>query len=104
MTQIPEGPSDMYCPMWRKKMSSVCKTCPLWVKHTTVDVRTQMLSDNWGCSLALAPRLMLETARNSEGVRRAVESFRNEMVAQNQHLLENAARKLLEGEDHERDS
>ena len=85
-------------------MSQVCKTCPLWVKHTTIDVKTQMLSDNWGCSLALAPRMMLETARNSEGVRQAVESFRNEMVKQNHQLLEHAKTQYLERQKDERDS
>lgn len=102
MTQIPEGPSDLYCPMWRKPMSKVCSSCPLWVKHTTVDVKTQMLSDNWACSLALAPRMALETARNSEGVRQAIESFRNEMVKQNRQLLGTAeAKKYLEGKNDE---
>ena len=102
MTQIPDGPSDLWCPMWKKKMSQVCKTCPLWVKHTMVDPQTQLLSDNWACAFAIGPKIALENAKNSYGVRQAVESFRNEMVSQNQRLLGMAeARKYLEGKDNE---
>lgn len=49
--------------------------------------------DNWGCSVAWLPVLLVENASQSRQTGAAVESFRNEMVRANQASLE-----LLTGE------
>lgn len=49
--------------------------------------------DNWGCSVAWLPVLLIENASQSRQTGAAVESFRNEMVRANQASLE-----LLTGE------
>lgn len=40
--------------------------------------------DEWGCAIALLPALLINTARESCQTGAAVESFRNEMVRQNE--------------------
>jgi hypothetical protein len=48
----------------------------------------------WGCSIAWMPLLLVENARHIQGTQAATESFRNEMVKSN-----NAMSKLLESSD-----
>lgn len=43
--------------------------------------------DDWGCSMAWLPKLMIENAIQSRQTGAAVESFRNEMVEDNKQLL-----------------
>jgi len=100
MVQIPDGPSDSWCPFWKKKQSVVCKTCPMWVKHTMSDLQRSVHEDRWAWALALAPGIQLSSMHRIMGVQQAVESFRNEMVNQNQQLLGMAeAQKYLRGKD-----
>lgn len=40
----------------------------------------------WGCSIAWIPLLLVENARHVQGTQAATESFRNEMVKSNQAL------------------
>lgn len=42
--------------------------------------------DDWGCSMAWLPKLMIENAIQSRQTGAAVESFRNEMVKENNIL------------------
>jgi hypothetical protein len=54
--------------------------------------------DDWGCSIAWMPVLLIENAQMSRQTGAAVESFRNEMVKANessQQLLVHAARKAI---------
>ena len=37
MAQIPRGPDNLFCPDWKKPMSKVCHTCPLWMKLPVQD-------------------------------------------------------------------
>ena len=48
----------------------------------------------WGCSIAWLPLLLVENSRHIQGTQAATESFRNEMVKSN-----NAMSKLLESND-----
>jgi hypothetical protein len=56
--------------------------------------------DEWGCSMAWMPMLMIENSQQQRGTNAAVESFRNEMVKSNElsHkvLLANANIKNIE--------
>jgi hypothetical protein len=40
--------------------------------------------DEWGCSMAWLPMLMIENSQQQRGTSAAVESFRNEMVKNNE--------------------
>jgi hypothetical protein len=40
--------------------------------------------DEWGCSMAWMPMLMIENSQQQRGTSAAVESFRNEMVKNNE--------------------
>jgi hypothetical protein len=54
--------------------------------------------DDWGCSIAWMPVLLIENAQMSRQTGAAVESFRNEMVKANessQQILVHAARKAI---------
>jgi hypothetical protein len=48
----------------------------------------------WGCSIAWLPLLLVENSRHIQGTQAATESFRNEMVK-----TQTAFNKLLEGND-----
>ena len=80
MVQIPRGPDDRYCPPWRKKMSAVCHTCPMWQQFRGEDSNTGQPVDKWECSLAMAPALLIEISKHVRHGGAATESFRNEMV------------------------
>lgn len=85
--QKPLGPKDVYCPFWRKPMSAVCHTCPLWIEIQGTDPNTgHKISDGWRCAFTWMPILLVENAQQSRQSGAAIESFRNAMVAQNQVL------------------
>jgi hypothetical protein len=57
--------------------------------------------DDWGCSMAWMPVLLIENAQMSRQTGSAVESFRNEMVKANeasQQILMSAAHKAIGGQ------
>jgi hypothetical protein len=84
MRQIPDGPKDLTCPFRGKSMDRVCKSCPLWVHIRGKDKNTGEDCDSWNCSLAWLPALLIETAHQARSGAAATESFRNEMVKQNE--------------------
>ena len=86
MAQIPHGPETLFCPLWQKKMSTVCHKCPLWTQIRGINPNTGAEVDSWNCALGHLPMLLIETAQQSRQTGAAVESFRNQMVAQNQVL------------------
>ena len=51
--------------------------------------------DEWGCSIAWMPVLMIENSQQQRSTGAAVESFRNEMVKANGMLLETATTRLV---------
>ena len=63
----------------------------------TTDPNTGAEKDEWGCSVAWLPIVMMENTQTTHAVGGAIESFRNEMVKsndataelliKNQHLL-----------------
>lgn len=51
--------------------------------------------DDWGCSIAWMPILMIENSQQQRSTGAAVESFRNEMVKANSMLLESETKRLM---------
>lgn len=93
------------CPLTNFKK---CKTtdCAWFIQLRGMNKNTGEDVDEWGCSIAWLPILLIENASQSKQTGAAVESFRNEMVKSNefgQHILMasiEAAKKnngLLEG-------
>ena len=72
---------DGYCPLLKKKC--IKHRC-LWYnmlqgKHPQTGLDVQ----EWGCSIAWLPLLLVENSKNTVGVQAATENFRNEMVKSN---------------------
>lgn len=78
--QVPRGPDNLYCPFWRKKMSSVCHTCPNWTQVRGTNPNTGAEVDSWQCAVSILPMLLINTAKETRQGAAATESFRNEMV------------------------
>jgi hypothetical protein len=70
------------CPFHQKDVSKVCHKCPLYVQMRGTDAQGNE-HDEWGCSFAWMPILMLENSAQQRSTGAAVESFRNEMVKAN---------------------
>lgn len=99
MRQAPDGPADMICPMHRKAMSKVCKTCPLWTLVRGKNPQNDADVDRWDCAFAWMPMLAVEQAKNIRGVQAAQESTRNEIVRgtvalASTNALQDVARKI----------
>jgi hypothetical protein len=72
--------------------------CAWFLKIRGTNPNTGEDIDDWGCSMAWMPILLIENAQMGRQTGAAVESFRNEMVKANessQQLLFHAARKAL---------
>jgi hypothetical protein len=75
--------------------------CAWFLKLRGVNPNTGQDMDEWGCSVAWMPILLIENSQMSRQTGAAVESFRNEMVKANessQQLLATAARKSIGGQ------
>ena len=57
--------------------------CAWFIQIRGTDPNTGEEVDDWGCSMAWMPMLMIENAQQSRQPGAAVESFRNEMVKSN---------------------
>lgn len=74
--------------------------CAWFLKIRGTNPNTGEDVDDWGCSMAWMPILLIENAQMSRQTGAAVESFRNEMVKANessQEILISAARKAIGG-------
>ena len=80
MKQIPPGPENLVCPLHKEKMSKVCHKCPLWVALRGTNPNTGQDVDEWQCSLATLPMLLIENAQQARSAGAATESMRNEIV------------------------
>ncbi|QAZ46755.1 hypothetical protein [Mesorhizobium sp. Pch-S] len=81
--QKPIATKGEICPFHQKDVSKVCHRCPLFVLVRGTDSNSGKEVDEWGCSFAWTPVLMIENANQSRQTGAAVESFRNEMVRAN---------------------
>ena len=83
---------DGKCPLLNKKC---IKTQCIWYNMLQgTHPQTGAPVQEWGCSIAWMPLLLVENSRHIQGTQAATESFRNEMVKSNQ-----AMSKLLESSD-----
>ena len=57
--------------------------CAWFIQIRGTDPQTGEEVDDWGCSMAWMPKLLIENAMMSRQTGAAVESFRNEMVKSN---------------------
>lgn len=87
MNAVPHAIKGFMCPLHKKDMSTVCHKCPLWIQVKGTDPQTGQEVDQWNCSLAWLPKLLIENSQMSRQTGAAVESFRNEMVHLNQLAL-----------------
>jgi hypothetical protein len=76
--------------------------CAWFVKIAGTNPNSGKEIEEWGCAMAWMPVLLIEGAQQSRQTGAAVESFRNEMVRQNQQMLERMVNsespmKVLEG-------
>jgi len=58
--------------------------CAWFIQVRGTDPNTGEELDDWGCSIAWLPTLLIENANQSRQTGSAVESFRNEMVKSNE--------------------
>jgi len=63
MSQVPHGPEDRKCPIWKKKMSDVCHACPLWVQVRGKHPQSGEDIDRWDCAMAWMPMLLIENSQ-----------------------------------------
>lgn len=78
--QIPQAAPGPVCPLHKKDVSKVCHTCPWWIRVIGKNPQSEEMIDNWQCSIALLPMLLIENAQVSRQTGAAVESFRNGVV------------------------
>ena len=76
--------------------------CMLYIHIRGTDPQTGEEKDQWDCALALTPIMLIENSNMQRHTAAAVESFRNEMVTQNNQLAAvmlhtSGNSKLLEG-------
>jgi hypothetical protein len=62
--------------------------CAWFLKITGKHPNTGADIDDWGCSIAWLPILMIENSQQQRSTGAAVESFRNEMVKANESTIE----------------
>jgi hypothetical protein len=65
--------------------------CAWFIQMRGTNPQTGEEVEDWGCSIAVLPILMIENARQAGQTGAAVESFRNIMVEQQKELLELAS-------------
>ncbi len=69
-------------------MAKVCSSCPLWVNVRGKHPQTGLDIDQWNCSFSWLPLIQVEAIKvfseGTTGIQAATESFRNEMVRQNE--------------------
>ena len=82
------------CPLLNKEC--IEHDCKFYIHVTGTDPQTGGEVDAFDCAMVFIPKLLIENAQQSRQVGSAIESFRNEVVKQNQsmaQLLEKAGEK-----------
>ena len=69
--------------------------CPLYLKLRGTNPQGGEV-DEWGCAISWVPILLLENAAKINQLGAAIESFRNEMVRQNNEMLEKTNNDVVE--------
>lgn len=79
MAQLKNG---NFCPFIKK--DCVGLQCTLYAKVAGYDMNTGNQVEEWACSIAWLPMLLIENSGQQRQTGAAVESFRNEMVKSNE--------------------
>jgi hypothetical protein len=89
MTQVPHAEkNNLKCPLWQKAMHLVCHNCPLWIAIRGIERNTGKEVDEWRCSLAVLPHLLVENAHQTRGAAAATENLRNIIAKGMQGVVE----------------
>lgn len=80
MPQVAHAEPGLVCPLHRKDMAEVCHKCPLWIHVMGKNPNTGAEVNEWKCSLAWLPMLMIENSMMQRQTGAAVEDFRNKLV------------------------
>jgi hypothetical protein len=93
--QIDEG---HHCPILDKKC--IQTECAWFIKLRGMDANSGKDIDEWNCAIAWLPMLNINTANEARKTCAATETFRNEMVKQNDitKLFTDKLRQLHNGE------
>ena len=75
---------DGTCPLLKKKC--IKHKCVWFNMLQGAHPQTGLPVQEWGCSIAWMPLLMVENAKHIQGTQAATESFRNEMVKSNKAM------------------
>lgn len=67
-------------------------TCPKFIKIVGTNANTGETIDQWGCADSFVHLLLIENSQMQRQTGAAIESFRNEMVRQNNELLSDQRR------------
>jgi hypothetical protein len=72
------------CPLWQ----GPCREhgCRFWTQVAGTNPQTGAEISEWNCAIAFLPMLLIQNSLHERQTGAAVESFRNEMVRQNQQL------------------
>ena len=66
--------------------------CPWYIQIRGKHPQSEEEVDDWRCAISWTPLLLIENSQQQRQTGAAVESFRNEMVNQNNMLLSNTTR------------
>lgn len=73
---------ENWCPLIKKECVGL--KCAWFIKVEGYDINTGKRVDEWNCSMAFLPMLLIENSGQQRQTGAAVESFRNEMVKANE--------------------
>lgn len=74
-----------YCPLLKKDCIQL--QCNWFIQVRGKDMNTGKEVDEWGCSIAWLPHLLIENANQTRQAGAATESFRNEMVKASENTV-----------------
>jgi hypothetical protein len=74
-----------YCPLLKKDCIQL--QCNWFIQVRGKDMNTGKDVDEWGCSIAWLPHLLIENANQTRQAGAATESFRNEMVKASENTV-----------------
>lgn len=86
--QIPHGPDNLKCPLWKKTMSQVCHTCPCWVLIRGKNPQGTEEIDRWDCAIAWLPMLLIENAQQSRQAGASADKVATEVAKFHHNMTE----------------
>ena len=75
-----------FCPLLKKDCIQL--QCNWFIQVRGKNMNTGKEIDEWGCSIAWLPHLLIENSNQTREAGAAIESFRNETVKANQQTLQ----------------